>query len=136
MQSRATLTFLPDRLNGEPVVYRGLTSPELGLLGAGAIVLWLPICLVIAALAGYFMMGFGVAALLALATVWGTSGWVQSFKRGKPAGYHVLRLELMLQRLRLRRSAYIRYSGSWDIRRQRRVPRLRQAVQLPVADPS
>jgi conjugative transfer region protein (TIGR03750 family) len=120
------VAFLPDRLNGEPVVYRGLTTRELALLAAAAVAFWLPVSLVVLGLAGFFMMGFGVAALLALGTVWTTSGWIQAVKRGKPDGYHVLRFELLLHDLRLRRSPYIRYSGLWDIRRRRL---LRDAVR-------
>jgi conjugative transfer region protein (TIGR03750 family) len=117
MIQASEIAFLPDRLNSEPVVFRGLTSVELALLAAGAIAFWLPLCLVAAGLAGYFMMGFGLAALLALGTVWIGSAWVQGIKRGKPDGYHVLRLALLLHDLRLRRSPFIRYSGLWDIRR-------------------
>ena len=124
--SESTLPFLPDRLNGEPVVYRGLTTRELALLAGAAFALWLPLSLVVLGLAGFFMMGFGVAALLALGTVWMTSGWIQAVKRGKPDGYHVLRFELLLHDFKLRRSPYIRYSGLWDIRRRRS---LRDAVR-------
>lgn len=119
MTSQTTLTFLPDRLNGEPIVYRGLTAPELGLLAAGAVALCMPVSLLILGLAGYFMMGFGVGALLVLALLWVASGWIQAVKRGKPAGYHVLRFELFLHDLGLRRTPYIRYSGIWDLRRHR-----------------
>ena len=112
-----TITFLPDRLNGEPVVYRGLTSTELGIVAGGAIGLWLPISLLILGYAGYLMMGFGVAALLAVGTVWLTSSWIQAMKRGRPDGYHVLQLELLLHDLKLHRSNFTRYSGLWDIRR-------------------
>jgi len=98
-------------------VYRGLTSTELAAVAAGAIGFWLPISLAILGAVGYFMMGFGVAALLAIGTVWLTSTWIQAMKRGRPDGYHLLRLELLLHDLRLRRSHFIRYSGVWDIRR-------------------
>jgi conjugative transfer region protein (TIGR03750 family) len=124
--SETTVAFLPDRLNGEPVVYRGLTTRELALLAAAAVAVWLPVSLLILGLAGLFMMGIGMAALLALGTVWITSGWIQAVKRGKPDGYHVLRFELLLHDLKLRRSPYIRYSGLWDIRRRRS---LRDAVR-------
>ena len=117
MIQASEIAFLPDRLNGEPVVFRGLTSVELAVLAAGAIAFWLPLCLIVAGVAGYFMMGFGLAALLALGTVWIASAWVQGIKRGKPDGYHLLRLTLLLHDLKLRRSPFVRYSGLWDIRR-------------------
>ena len=56
-------------------------------------------------------------ALFTLATVWLVSFWVQGVKRGKPDGYHLLRLSLLLHDLKLKRSPFIRYSGLWDIRR-------------------
>ena len=117
MAPASEIAFLPDRLNGEPVVFRGLTSVELGVLAGGAIAFWLPVCLLAAGFAGFFMMGFGLAALLTLATVWLVSFWVQGVKRGKPDGYHLLRLSLLLHDLKLKRSPFIRYSGLWDIRR-------------------
>lgn len=117
------IQFLPDRLNGEPVVFRGLTSTELGLLAVGSVGFWLPLSLVAAGFAGYFMMGFGVAALLAVGTVWLASASIQRLKRGKPDGYHVLRIELLLDDLKLRRSPFVRYSGLWDIRRTMRPSR-------------
>lgn len=117
--SETTLSFLPDRLNGEPIVYRGLTTRELGLLAGAAVALWLLASLLVLGLAGYLMMGFAVAALLSLGTVWLASGYIQAVKRGKPLDYHVLRLELLLHDLRLRRSPYIRFTGVWDIRRRR-----------------
>jgi conjugative transfer region protein (TIGR03750 family) len=131
MDSATPIGFLPDRLNGEPVVYRGLTSSELGFLAAGSIAFWLPICLVVSTLSGFFMMGFGAAALFALATVWVTSGWLQAMKRGRPSGFHILQLELLLHDLKLRHTPYIRRSGPWDIRRSRYVPRV--ARRLPAA---
>jgi conjugative transfer region protein (TIGR03750 family) len=78
-----------------------------------------------------------VAALLALGTCWVASGYVQAVKRGKPMDYHVLRFELFLHDLKLKRSPYIRYAGVWDIRRRRPLrgtPRLRGAT--PRFDPT
>ena len=50
----ATIRFLPDRLNAEPVVFRGFNTPELGLaalIGAvSGFVLSLPFALILAGL--------------------------------------------------------------------------------------
>lgn len=119
MREPHSIPFLPDRLNAEPVVYRGLTAPELGLLAGVSIAVWLPVALIVSGLLGYFMMGFGIAALLALATVWCASRWVQVLKRGKPQGYHVLWAEVALHDLGFRRAPYVRHTGVWDIRRKR-----------------
>ena len=63
------------------------------------------------------MMGFGLAGLLTVGTVWVASTWIQALKRGKPDGYHLLRLRLLLHEVKLHASPFIRYSGVWDIRR-------------------
>jgi conjugative transfer region protein (TIGR03750 family) len=114
------IAFLPDRLNGEPIVFRGLTSSELGALAGVTVAGWLPVNLVLCGYLGYFMMGFGLAGLCTVATVWFASSAVQNLKRGKPDGYHLLKLALLLHDLKLRRSPFIRYTGVWDVRRSRR----------------
>jgi conjugative transfer region protein (TIGR03750 family) len=122
------ITFLPARLNGAPIVFRGLTSTELGALAGLAVAVWLPLSLVICAALGFFMMGFGLAGLLALGTVWCASYWIEALKRGKPEGYHLLRFRLLLDDWKVRPSGFIRYSGPWDIRRSRVSLRKRSAT--------
>ena len=136
MTERTEITFLPDRLNGEPIVFRGLTSTELGMLAAASVGFWLPFCLVASAYLGYLMMGFGLAGLLTVGTVWVASSSIQALKRGKPDGYHVLRLKLLLHDLKLRRSPFIRYSGVWDVRRSRILRRRRDPVAQPQPSPT
>lgn len=121
------IAFLPDRINGEPIVFRGLTSTELGALAGLAVAVWLPLSLALCGALGFFMMGFGVAGLLTVGTVWVASSWIGAIKRGKPNGYHLLRLRLLLDDLKLRSSGFIRYSGPWDIRRSARSRRRRSA---------
>ncbi|WP_262946839.1 TIGR03750 family conjugal transfer protein, partial [Xenorhabdus indica] len=40
-----TIAFLPDRLNAEPVVFRGFTTPEMGLAALAGIALGLAVSL-------------------------------------------------------------------------------------------
>jgi conjugative transfer region protein (TIGR03750 family) len=130
------ITFLPDRLNGEPIVFRGLTTTELGALAGLSVAFWLPLGLAVCATLGYLMMGFGLAGLLTVGTVWVASTWIQALKRGKPDGYHLLRLQLLLHDLKLRTSPFIRYSGLWDIRRSRRGLGRRRGPIVAVPPPS
>ena len=125
------ITFLPDRLNGEPIVFRGLTSVELGTLAGLAVAFWLPLSSPLCAVLGVFMLGFGLAGLLTVGTVWSASWWIQALKRGKPDGYHRLRLKLLLEDLKLRPSGFIRYSGPWDIRRSAASLRRRRRSSTP-----
>lgn len=39
------IAFLPDGINGEPIVFRGLTSTELGTLAGLSVAVWLPLSL-------------------------------------------------------------------------------------------
>lgn len=122
------IAFLPDRINGEPIVFRGLSSTELGTLAGLSVAVWLPLSLTLCWSLGFFMMGFGVAGLLTVGTVWAASSWIGAMKRGKPDGYHLLRFQLLLDDLKLRSSRFIRYSGPWDIRRSARSRRRRIAA--------
>ena len=64
------------------------------------------------------------------------TGLPEALKRGKPDGYHVLRLKLLLHDLKLRRSPFIRYSGVWDVRRSRILRRRRDPVAQPQPSPT
>jgi len=55
--------ILADRLNAEPAIFKGCSSSELGIIVAVAALFWLPMSLVLAALAGAFTMGFGLAGV-------------------------------------------------------------------------
>ena len=117
-----TLTFLPERLNRDPVVLRGLTSDEMWIaLGAGAViglVLGVPLAIATASLAmaptgvivGMAMMLFVAGTLLRRA------------KRARPETWLYRRLEwLLASRWRLGHGMLILHSGAWTVRRSRRL---------------
>jgi conjugative transfer region protein (TIGR03750 family) len=109
--------LLAERLNSEPVIFRGCTSSELGLIAALAVAFWLPVSFTVAGLLGAFTLGMGSAALGVLATVALTASVLQRIKRGRPAGYHRQRLMLALHDAGLHRAPVVRRSGPWDIGR-------------------
>lgn len=109
--------LLADRLNEEPVIFKGCSSSELGVLVAAAALAWLPVSVLLAWLAGATTMGFGVAAVGIVATVIVTASLFQRLKRGRPEGYYQQRFILWLQDFGLHRTPFVRRSGAWDIGR-------------------
>ncbi|HHH0506006.1 TPA: TIGR03750 family conjugal transfer protein [Yersinia enterocolitica] len=98
----ATISFLPDRLNAEPIVFKGFTTPELfmtaGLSVLGGLVVAIPFTLFIGWLA--FPT---VSLLMPIVVVFFGGKLMARFKRGKPENYLYRRVELWLSRHRHRR---------------------------------
>jgi len=110
--------ILADRLNAEPAIFKGCSSSELGIIAAVAALFWPPMSLVLAALAGAFTMGFGLAGVAVVATVIAVATVFQRLKRNRPDGYYQQRFAIWLHDRGLRRSPLIRRRGSWDIGRR------------------
>lgn len=108
---------LADRLNQEPVIFRGSTRSELGLVLLLATLFWLPVSLLVAACLGALAMGLGMAMIGVLVTIVFGSTWFQHIKRGRPDYYYQHRLMIILHRLGLRKTRLILLSGVWDLGR-------------------
>lgn len=108
---------LADRLNTEPVIFNGCSSSELGVIVGVAALVWLPVSLVLAGLAGAVTMGFGLAGIGVVATVLATASLLQRLKRNRPDGYYQQRLIIWVDDHTVRRSRFLRRSGPWDIGR-------------------
>lgn len=109
--------LLATRLDTEPVIFRGCSSSELGMIVGVSAAVWLPASFLLAGLFGAFTMGAGIAMVGTLATTFVMATVFQHLKRGRPDGYYQQRLRLKLEDLGLRRSGFIRRSGAWDIGR-------------------
>jgi conjugative transfer region protein (TIGR03750 family) len=109
--------ILADRLNAEPAIFKGCSSSELGAIVVLAGLVWLPVSLILAALAGAVTMGFGLAGLGIVATVLLMASLFQRLKRNRPDGYYQQRVVLWLDDRGLRRAPFVRRSGSWDVGR-------------------
>lgn len=111
-----TIPFLPDRLNSEAIVFRGFTTPELGLtalLGAFAGLLW---SIILIPLAGWVIIPTGI--LLTPLLVIGFGGkWVSRIKRGKPENYIWQKLEEKKRRVGIGDNYLIVHSQRWSLRR-------------------
>ena len=97
---------LAQRVNHEPLIFRGLTSSELNILFIGAILFWLPVSLIIGALffSPTIMIGFSFA--LTIVTVFFGASIFQRVKRNRPDGFYAHKIALMLEKLSLKKSGF------------------------------
>jgi conjugative transfer region protein (TIGR03750 family) len=109
--------ILADRLNVEPVIFKGCSSSELGVIVGVAALIWLPLSLMLAGFMGAFTMGFGIAGVGVVATVVVMASLFQRLKRNRPDGYYQQQFSIWLHDHGLRRAPFIRRSGAWDIGR-------------------
>jgi conjugative transfer region protein (TIGR03750 family) len=114
--------ILADRLNAEPVIFRGCSSSELGMIVGLAIVLWLPFSLLLAWLLGAVTMGFGIAGVGVVITVIGMASFFQRVKRGRPEGYYQQWLRIRLQHWGVALTPWVLRSDAWDIGRTDHAP--------------
>jgi conjugative transfer region protein (TIGR03750 family) len=108
---------LADRLNAEPVIFKGCSSTELGLIVGLAAAVWLPLSLLVAGGLGAVTMGFGLAGIGIVATVLLVASLFQGLKRNRPDGYYQQRVMIWLHTRGLRRAPFVLRSGAWDIGR-------------------
>ncbi len=111
-----------ERLNCEPVVFKGCSSFELAIIAGLSALAWLPASLVLCALAGAITMGFGIAAIGVVASVVVFAGFFQRIKRNRPDGYYQQRFLTALQSRGLYQAGFVRRAGAWDIGRSAGAP--------------
>jgi conjugative transfer region protein, TIGR03750 family len=117
-----TLVFLPERLNRDPAVLRGLTNDEMWVaLGVGALVgliLGVPLAIATASIAvAPTSMIAGMAAVL-----FAGGSLLRRAKRARPEIWLYRKLEWVLaSRWHVGRGSLILHSGGWTVRRSRRL---------------
>lgn len=94
--SSETPDILEDRLNEEPVIFRGYADSELGTAIKLAAALLFPPSVVIGLILGRLAMALGVAMIGAIAFVYFGAGLYQRLKRGRPHFYLQQRVHLFL----------------------------------------
>ncbi|WP_205515628.1 TIGR03750 family conjugal transfer protein [Morganella morganii] len=120
----ATIEFMPDRLNAEPAVFRGFTTPELGLTVLFSLAAGLIAAVPVVPFLGWIAFPT-VALLMPLVTVICGGRLMARFKRGKPENYLYRRLELRLSRIGAGNRGLILRSRTLALRRQQPVIRRR-----------
>lgn len=117
-----TLVFLPERLNRDPAVLRGLTNDEMWVaLGVGAfigLVLGVPLAIATSSIAvAPTSMIAGMAVVL-----FAGGALLRRAKRARPETWLYRKLEWILaSRGRLGPGSLILHSGAWTVRRSRRL---------------
>ncbi|EMP6396080.1 TIGR03750 family conjugal transfer protein [Pluralibacter gergoviae] len=117
-----TIRFLPDRLNAEPVVFRGFTTPEMGLAASMGVGLGLLVSLPFVLLAGWVVIPTGML-IMPLLVIWFGGNRLTRLKRGKPENYIWQRLEHRKRRMGWGNLTLIIDQQSWSLRRSRAVKR-------------
>ena len=113
-----TIDFLPDRLNREPVVFRGMTTTELflalasGLLSGGLAGILPAVVLGVWAIIPTCALG-GAVVLVLLG-----GRWLASLKRGRPDTWLYRRLGAWLARKGLGDPKLVQQSAVWVTRRR------------------
>jgi conjugative transfer region protein (TIGR03750 family) len=108
---------LADRLNLEPVIFRGSSSSELLMMVIVSTLFWLPVSIIVAAMLGAVAMGLGMTGLGVLASVVIGSTLFQRIKRDRPDYYYQHLLLILRQRFGFLKNGFIRHSGVWDLGR-------------------
>lgn len=122
MHEHDPIAFLPDRLDREPVIFRGLTHTELFFLAQAGALVWFPLALLVCWCLGAAVFGLALGLVMTLATVMLGGSWLQRRKRGRPDGWFSQRIRIWLQDRGWVNYGFRRHSGYWDIRRRRRCP--------------
>ncbi|MCK0508628.1 TIGR03750 family conjugal transfer protein [Aromatoleum anaerobium] len=108
---------LPDRVNAEPAIIRGLSSTESVWVIGLAFLLWFPVSGVLGFAFRSLPMAVFVIVTGPLATAWLVSGQMATVKRNRPDYYYI---HLALHRfasMHLIRSPFVTHSGAWEIGR-------------------
>ncbi|MEQ9859537.1 TIGR03750 family conjugal transfer protein [Pectobacterium cacticida] len=113
-----TIPFLPDRLNVEPVVFRGFTTSELGLAALFGALTGLLGSLFFIPLAGWVIIPTGMLLTPLLVIGFGGS-WIVRIKRGKPENYIWQKLEEKKRHIGVGDKTLIIHSQGWSLRRRR-----------------
>jgi len=118
------VTFIPDRLISDPIVFRGMTDVEVMWSAAIGAAVWVPISCLVLAFFGKAMFGLALGAGLTLLTVMYAGKRLTDMKRNMPDGLHTVFIKKWLQEKGIASSGYINKSQVWDIRRSKKVERV------------
>ncbi|CAM3618900.1 hypothetical protein BS639_24080 [Rouxiella silvae] len=111
-----TIRFLPDRLNADPVVFRGFTTPEMGLAGLIGIGIGLIWSFPLITLIGWVIVPTGML-LTPLILIAFCGRWLARLKRGKPENYIWQRLAIKRHQFGLGNLSLITVSQRWSMKR-------------------
>lgn len=113
------VTYIPERLNEDPVVVLGLTDAELRYAALAGFAILVPAGVLGGAVLGQAMIGAGLGAVGAIGAVYVVGKVLRRLKRGKPAGYHADRIRAWLEDRGLGGDSMLRTTAVWEAVRVR-----------------
>ncbi|MDE1485152.1 TIGR03750 family conjugal transfer protein [Xenorhabdus bovienii] len=113
-----TIQFMPDRLNAEPTVFRGFTTPELGLVSLFGSTVGLVVSLFFIPFIGWVVIPTFILVTPLLAVVFGGK-YLVKIKRGKPENYIYRSLALRKREWGIGDYTLIIHDQAWSLRRER-----------------
>ncbi|CCW28975.1 TIGR03750 family conjugal transfer protein [Xenorhabdus nematophila] len=113
-----TIQFMPDRLNSEPVVYRGLTTPELGLAALFGSMMGFFISFFFVSFTGWVIIPT-LLLIMPLFVVFFGGKYLTHLKRGKPENYIYRQLMLRKRKWGVGDTALIIHDQAWSLRREK-----------------
>ena len=103
-----------ERINNEPVIFRGLSSSELKTGLIITLITLIPVCAFIGYLLDRMLVGFGTIGIFTMISVMFMGTVFQRIKRGRPHGYYQQRTSLLMSQLGLSTSKVVKYNGRWS----------------------
>jgi conjugative transfer region protein (TIGR03750 family) len=115
---------LPDRVNAEPAIIKGLSYTESKWTIGLAFLLWFPVGSVVGLALQHFPVAVLIIATGPIATVWLAAGYLATMKRNRPDHYYVQLFMRRAARLHLIRSHFVTHAGAWELGRTLEPPRV------------
>jgi conjugative transfer region protein (TIGR03750 family) len=119
-----TVSFLPERLNRDPIVLRGMTNDEMFFVAALGVALGFLLGLIGWLVTGYLAMVVTLMALVCTAVLYFGSAILRRMKRGKPETWLYRSLQWRAAKnlgLAVGNGYITVRSGFWSARREHRV---------------
>ena len=103
-----------ERINNEPVIFRGLSSSEIKTGLIVTLITLIPVCAFLGYLLDRMLVGLGTIGIFTMISVMFMGTIFQRIKRGRPDGYYQQRTALWLNQFGFSSSNVVKYSGRWS----------------------
>ena len=103
-----------ERINNEPVIFRGLSSSELKTGLIVTLIALIPVCAFLGYLLDRMLVGLGTIGIFTMISVMFMGTVFQRIKRGRPDGYYQQRTALLLNQFGFSSSKVVKYNGRWS----------------------
>lgn len=123
IDTAGTVNFLPEKLNRDPIVLRGMTNDEMFAMAILGAVLGFVLGLLAWLITGYLAMVVTVLALVCAAVIFFGSAILRRMKRGKPETWLYRRIQWQVAKksgLSVGSGSVSVRTGFWSVRRERR----------------